>query len=278
MDAAQPARSAPPQGNGGGRWSYLPIQEWVYKETPQGELRVVVQFPFDWRPEDRRPGIVFFFGGGFVGGAMAHFARQAAYLAGRGMVAVRADYRVKERHGTPVRTCVEDARSAVRWLRANAAPLGLDPGRLATSGGSAGGYLALAAHLAQDVNGEGDDLAISPRPDAMVLFNPVVEIPEHVDLRRRLDLEGWISPVEHLGPGFPPARMFYGSEDPYLPPAQAFADRAQELSLPVQLDVFDGQAHGFFNNDPWFKRTLHRADRFLAGLGYLDGPPTFAAP
>ncbi len=118
------------------------VEESVYKKTPQGDLKMYVHFPPGWTARDKRPAIVFFFGGGWTSGRITQFEPQAKYLAQRGMVAARADYRVRSRHGTTPDKCVEDAKSAVRWLRANAARLGIDPQRIVASGGSAGGHIA----------------------------------------------------------------------------------------------------------------------------------------
>ena len=73
---------------------------------------------------------MFFFGGGWQNGSPSQFAHQAERLAQRGMVAACADYRVKSKDGVGPRSCVEDAKSAVRWLRANGARLGIDPERI----------------------------------------------------------------------------------------------------------------------------------------------------
>src|SRR5688572_17645685 len=69
-----------------------------YKKTKQAELAMHVHFPPGWQKDDKRPAVVFFFGGGWTGGKVEQFEPQAAYLASRGMVAARADYRVKSRH------------------------------------------------------------------------------------------------------------------------------------------------------------------------------------
>src|SRR5690349_9138045 len=64
----------------------------VYKTTPQGELKINLYFPPDWKPADRRPAIVFFFGGSCATGSPAQFATTSEYLATRGLVAASAEY------------------------------------------------------------------------------------------------------------------------------------------------------------------------------------------
>ena len=91
----------------------------TYKSAPQAELKIHVHLPPDWKPSDKRPAIVFFFGGGWKSGTVKQFEPQATYLASRGMVAARADYRVESRQDVTPDACVEDAKSAVRWLREN---------------------------------------------------------------------------------------------------------------------------------------------------------------
>ena len=56
--------------------------------------------------------MVFFFGGGWNGGTPGQFRPQARHLAGRGMVAIVVDYRVKSRHGTLANVAVSDANRA----------------------------------------------------------------------------------------------------------------------------------------------------------------------
>ena len=87
-----------------------PDKTLVFKKTPQGELKLFVYLPPGWKADDQRPGIVFWFGGGFAVGTPSQFYSQAAYLAARGLVCVCPEYRVKNAHGTGIDKCVEDAR------------------------------------------------------------------------------------------------------------------------------------------------------------------------
>ena len=97
----------------GGTKSIQLVEEHIYKQTPQGDLTMFIHLPQGWKPTDKRPAIVFFFGGAFNTGKITEFLPQAEYLCKRGMVTVRADYRVKDRHGTMPEKCVEDGKSAI---------------------------------------------------------------------------------------------------------------------------------------------------------------------
>ena len=149
-------------------------KEVVYKTIGERKLKMHVDFPPGWKKTDTRPVIVFFFGGGWNGGSVNAFARQAEYFASRGLVCARADYRIKTKDGVTPDKCVEDARSAIRWVRANSAELGIDPQKLITAGRSAGGHLAACAIIPESVEAKDADLSISTNPQAMVLFNPVL--------------------------------------------------------------------------------------------------------
>ncbi|HYW79663.1 MAG TPA: carboxylesterase family protein, partial [Thermoguttaceae bacterium] len=80
----------------------------VYKRIGDVALNIYIYTPKDHKPSDNRPAIVFFFGGGWVGGTPSQFRPHAEYLASRGMVAMAADYRVSSRHKTSPFECVED--------------------------------------------------------------------------------------------------------------------------------------------------------------------------
>jgi acetyl esterase/lipase len=116
----------------------------TYKQVGEVTLKIDIFEPKQKDSAKKYPAIVFFFGGGWVGGSPGQFYRQCEYLAGRGMIAMSAEYRVKSRHQTTPAECVKDGKSAVRWIRANAARLDIDPDRIAAGGGSAGGHVAAA--------------------------------------------------------------------------------------------------------------------------------------
>src|SRR5262245_28289969 len=91
---------------------------YVYKTISERQLKVEVFYPDAWQANDRRPGIVFFSGGGFKNGTTRQFLTQAEYFAKRGLVTIRAEYRDSTRDKATVNICLEDALSAMRWVRA----------------------------------------------------------------------------------------------------------------------------------------------------------------
>ncbi len=91
------------------------------------ELKLQVFLPQGWQASDQRPAAVFFHGGGWHGGGPDHYYPQSRYLALRGMVAISVEYRTINRFGTSPKECVKDGKSAMRWVKAHAAELGIDP-------------------------------------------------------------------------------------------------------------------------------------------------------
>lgn len=254
----------------------------VYKTTPQGELKLHFALPVDWKASDKRPAIVFFFGGGWTSGSYLQFVAQSDYFASRGMVAASADYRIKSIHGTTPDKCVEDAKSAVRYLRQHAAELGIDPDKVIAAGGSAGGHIAACTALVDAFDAETDDKSISAKPNAMVLFNPALNIDELATQRKASDKDQKqaeaISPNRFIKAGTPPAIMFFGTNDALKAGADGYLAKAKPLGLRAELWTAKDEAHGFFNRAPWSQVTVQKADEFLASLGYLSGPPTVKLP
>lgn len=252
------------------------MEKRIYKKTPQGELAVYLNFPANWHAEDKRPAIVFFFGGGWTSGNAGQFKSQAKYLAERGMVAVCADYRIKKQHGTTIDKCVEDGKSAIRWVRQNAATLGVDPNRIVSAGGSAGGHVAASTFMIAGYEAEGEDLRISSQPNLLVLFNPALDVTEPKIMQHYAANKPSVqlSPNQHLSKQTPPTVMFFGAKDSLLSQAKTYLQQAQQLGFEARLYTAAGQGHGFFNKEPWTSKTLYLADEFLVAHGYTQGKPT----
>jgi acetyl esterase/lipase len=253
----------------------------VYKTVGDVKLSMYVVAPEGHKASDKRPAIVFFFGGGWVGGSPGQFEEHCRYLASRGMVAMAADYRVKSRNDTSPRECVQDGKSAIRWARTNAARLGIDPDRVAAGGGSAGGHVAAATGTLPGMEEPGEDTAISSKPNALVLFNPVFDNgPEGYGYDRVKDYYREISPIDNIAQGVPPTVVFLGTEDKLIPVATAekYKAKMEAAGSRCDLHLYEDQPHGFFNvtksDGKYYRQTVYEADKFLASLGYLEGEPT----
>ncbi|NDV62863.1 alpha/beta hydrolase [Puniceicoccales bacterium CK1056] len=265
----------------------------TYKTVDGIDLRAWIMTPQNHRTEKPVPVIVFFFGGGWVSGTPRQFEQQSKYLAARGMVAIMVDYRVKSRHGVIAKECVTDAKSAIRWVRKNAARLGVDPDRIMAAGGSAGGHLAAACATLPLYDDPDEDADVSSKPNALVLFNPVLvlapipEMPEFpaeriARLERRFggNPESF-SPYHNLDSPSPPTLVFHGTADKTVPYSTvvAFHEKMTSLGNRCELVAYKGAGHGFFNygkrNNSFFIDTVNKMDAFLVSLGYLEGVPEY---
>ncbi|HEY1121246.1 MAG TPA: alpha/beta hydrolase, partial [Haloferula sp.] len=251
----------------------------VYKKLGTRELTLEVDRPAAWTATDKRPAIVFFFGGGWKSGAPKQFQSQAEHFAKRGIVCFRADYRVKSRDNVLPNACVEDALDAMRWVRSHAAEQGIDPTKIIAAGGSAGGHLAACTALVT-----GGDAAVSPKPCALLLYNPVVDL---TALRGSAD-DGLILGLDQaeakcLSPALldiktlPPTFVTVGTKDRFHPQIRSFVDKSIAAGAKVELFEAEDQPHGFFNKAPWQEKTTAQADVFLVRLGYLEKLPEPAA-
>ena len=254
----------------------------VYKKVGERELKLFIEKPSAWKAIDRRPTIVFFFGGGWVAGNAEQFRKQSEYLASRGMVGIRVQYRTipKDEKGPPT-VCVQDAKSAMRWVRTHARELGIDPQRIAAGGGSAGGHLAAFTGMVAGVDDPGDDLRISPKADALVLFNPVFNNgPGQWGHELVGDRYREFSPAHNITSTAPPTIIFLGRKDSLISvkTVQEFQAGMKQADVRCDTIFYEGQLHGFFNREPWRTRTLIAADKFLASLGWLEGETTLTEP
>lgn len=251
-----------------------------YKKIDTVSLVMELVYPPEMDPSEKYPGMVFFFGGGWVQGTIKHFERQANYFAKRGMVCFLVDYRVKNRHGTTPFDALTDAKSSIRYIRKNAARFNVDPNRLIASGGSAGGHLAAATAVIKGFNDPADDPNISAVPNALVLFNPVVDTgPASRAFDRIGEQYKDFSPLHNVRKGAPPTIIFQGTQDQWTPneTIQYYQMAMQSVGSRCDLFLYEGQQHGFFNfsaSPEYYQKTVLEADRFLSSLGYLDGEPT----
>ncbi len=263
----------------------------VFKQIGDVELRLQFFRPADWSAGDERPAVVFFFGGGWKNGSPTQFGTQAEYLATQGMVTCCAEYRITSVHGSTAAQSVADAKSAMRYLRSNSTGLGIDPDRIAAGGGSAGGHLAAAVATLPGLNEEGEELSVSCIPNALVLFNPAVDITAeglgrdeegeaHQEMLTRIGAtEEELSPTIYVTEGLPPTIIIHGMADSVVPYAQVevFHQRMEAAGNRCELVGYPDKEHGFFNvgrgDEESYRDTLRRTHLFFQDLGWITGDP-----
>ena len=253
----------------------------VYKKVADRELKLYIVRPEAWKTTDRRPAIVFFHGGGWVNGKPTQFNDHSVYFASRGLVCLQVEYRLVK--GAPPLECIHDARTAMRWVRRHATELGIDPARIASSGGSAGGHLAAHVGMVDGLDDPSDDRKVSAKSNAILLFNPVLDNgPGGFGAKVIGERFPEFSPAHNVSRDDPPAILFLGSEDKLIPvpTLKTFESKMKALGVNCVLHVYEGQGHGFFNakNAKYYHLTVLESDRFLTSLGWLKGSPTLQPP
>lgn len=260
-----------------------PPQEGVTMTVPvkgNGGMRLFVP---DTRKSDGA--LLWIHGGGYViGVAKLDDALCAQVARELGIVVASAEYRLAPRHPFPAP--LEDCHAVWRWLQANAGGLGIDPGKVAIGGMSAGG--GLAAALVQRVHDEE-----GPGACAQWLLAPMLD--DRTAANRDLDEEGhfiWDNGLNHLGwksylgrepgaaelpdyaaparrndlSGFPPAWIGVGSIELFHDEDVAYAKRLAEAGCDVALEIVEGAPHGF---EAWGAGTPISMSHLAKGRGWL---------
>ncbi|MFB0524681.1 MAG: alpha/beta hydrolase [Phycisphaerae bacterium] len=274
-------------------------KEYVFKRVPQRQLKIFVDFPPGWKPTDRRAAIVFWHGGGFTQGNAGQFFHQAQYFTKRGLVVARPEYRIRDLDGSLPHEAAEDGISAMRWFKAQAGEFGIDPKRVAAGGGSASGCMASIVGTIDYKQfaelgyvGKQDDRSISPRPCAMILYNPFVDFFEPLNDRHLweecvmlgrdpFELEPVyhvISAIEHLHRKSPPSIIMFGTKDAFYPQQIRWIVKCRELGLNCHDYVYKGEVHSWYNNSPHVEYTTANVDKFLVEVGLLEEAPKVELP
>jgi acetyl esterase/lipase len=222
--------------------------------------------------------MVFFFGGGWTSGNRTQLRRQARHFSRRGLVCFMLDYRIKNVHGTSPVESLKDAKSGIRFIRENAATFNIDENKLIVSGASAGGQLAAATALISDYNESTDNMSVSCIPNALVLFNPVIDNGPCGYGNEKLNVDyKTFSPINNIRSGAPPTIIFLGTNDNLIPvkTIEDYKSLMDDVGSRCDIHFYEGQGHGFFNfsNFEFYKKTVIKADEFLVSLGYLDTEP-----
>src|SRR5215212_8237844 len=217
----------------------------------------------------KRTAIVHLHGGGFRGGNKEAVERTANHLVERGYVCVNSQYRVADQGKWPAQ--IEDAKAAIRWTRANAERLGIDPNKIVVAGYSAGAHLSLnvAGNMGRgDYEGTGGNNGVSSDVAACIAYYPPTTTARNANIMppdATDDFAHDASPLPHVGANMPPTILMHATGDTTLPftGSVAIFDKLRSAGVPVELHLFDGLSHVFDRHPEFAAPAAEICDLFL---------------
>ena len=261
----------------------------IYKTIDTLELGINVFIPKKQDPS--KAAVVLFHGGGWNNGKPQAMQRYAEYFSNRGLVVFTPEYRVRKRNNTTIVEAVEDAKSAVAWVKSHANKYNFDASKLIVGGGSAGGHLATSTVMLPDVGDEKPKQDYAP--SCLILFNPVLGVSKEgygyrvvVEEVKPYGLK-WqqLSPIEHIKEDLPPMIVVVGDKDKVLNKhlALKFEERMKNKGNDFTLKIYPGAEHSFFNFgygkkqgypkgtvNKYYYEVLQELDNYLVKQGYLE--------
>jgi acetyl esterase/lipase len=225
------------------------------------------------------PGLIF-----VHGGSWDHYTRKlydgyCGRFAKNGYVAATVEYRLSGEAPFPAQ--IQDVKCAIRWMRANAKQLGVDPNKIGLAGGSAGGHLVLLAAYANtddpELEGTGGNGGVSSRVQAVIdLYGPielkgrstrsVVKLMGGKTSKEAPELYAKASPITHLTKDAPPTLILHGTVDELVNISQSdkLAAKLSELGVPYLYDRQEGWHHAMDAVAEVNVRCVWMMDQFLA--------------
>ncbi len=204
------------------------------------------------------PGVIYVHGGGWTRGSKEPGPRRflMPHASGAGYVIFSIEYRLAPEHQYPA--AVDDVRTAIRFVQANAIRFRVDATRLAIAGASAGGHLVSLVGTTPCDGPAGREPAGCGVRAVMDFFGPADlrgwrDVPPiRAFLGPRLDSEDArrllteASPITHVSRDDPPVLILHGDRDPVVPYAQsaAFERALREAGASVRLVTVPGGDHG----------------------------------
>jgi acetyl esterase/lipase len=207
------------------------------------------------------PAVLVLYGGGWRMGERGRLREACLSLARRGFVSLAGEYRLTPESPWPAQ--IHDVKACIRWMRANANPLRLDPAKIAAQGHSAGAHLALlaagTAHVSE-FEGDGGNAGVSTALQAVVgVYPPVVfqagsahvsgSVPAGALMGSAAteELARAASPITYVSGAFPPAFLLHGTTDKVVPPSASLRmyEALSAAGAQVELHMYTALPHGF---------------------------------
>lgn len=221
--------------------------------------------------EKNRPAVLFIHGGGWIEGDRSQLRGYGILLARLGFVCMCNSYRLSNESIWPAQ--IQDVNCAIRYLRANATDLGLDPNRIGVSGNSAGGHLSLmaaATNYDQIFEGDGGSNEVSSEIKAVCAIYPPTTIRQLEMLNplenaflmlmgkeaKKEDFDK-ASPLNYVTEDYPPCMLIHGSADSVvrLKDSTKFYEKLIEFNRPASLHIFSEEEHAF-DGEPDYGRAI----------------------
>ena len=250
----------------------------VYKETAQGPLLLEI-FQTDSHSKKPQPCFVGIHGGGWIFGDPSDVYPYIDWATRHGMTGISIQYRLSDpKNNLSVFDCVKDVRSAVRYIRAHARELYIDPDKIILCGSSAGGHLALAAALFDKINDEQDMLSISSIPNAIILLSAVVDTsPDGFGSEKIGKCWQELSPLHNIRPGLPPTLILHGDADRTVPVqgVKALHELMRQNNNDSILHLEKHQGHVYMQkHEKFYLPTLSQMETFLQRRGFIFHAPS----
>lgn len=217
---------------------------------------------------ENRIGILLIHGGAWMQGDKSQLKAYGIQLARYGFVTVCAEYRLSGEACWPAQ--IHDCKAALRWMRANADSLGIDPERIAVSGNSAGAHLALLlAGTPNDVEfeGEGGNADIGTSVSAVIAIYPPTRLKGGSQLDTAVGLlfgdpdvsqavQDRASPITWSQKNFPPTMLVHGNNDKVVPVSETLNmyDQLQKDGAKVEMHIYEGAPHAFDKEPDFFNQ------------------------
>lgn len=240
------------------------------------------------------PALMLVHGGGWRQGSKAMMRDFALRAAAGGFVCVAPEYRLTPEAPWPAQ--IHDVKAALRWLRANAAELGVDPERIALQGSSAGAHLVLLAAGTADFapfDGDGGNAGVSQAVKAVVAIYPPTlmftgeerprgGMPARALLGESAEAEGarLASPVEHVSPAYPPTFLLHGTADKTVPVTASMImhEALVRAGVPVEMHLYAEAPHGFARAPRYLDLVMSEIVNFLQRYVLEEGGEPAVAP